>query len=171
MRQQTFSDIEYGNRRKKTKREEFFDIMEELIPWEEWISRIKPFYYDGKRGRPPKELEMMLRMWLIENWFELTDEETEDAVYDSYAMRSFIKTDFVTCQAPDSSTLRRFRHIMEKHGLKDALFKDMTKRLSQKSLVLRSGKIRDAAAKDKFNRDKSKEIGNQPALWDIELMK
>ena len=67
MKQQTFSDIEYSNRRKKTKREEFLDAMDELIPWDYWIKLIRPYYPSGKRGRPPKNIEAMLRMYLMQN--------------------------------------------------------------------------------------------------------
>ncbi|MGI6689209.1 MAG: hypothetical protein ACOX6Y_12850 [Christensenellales bacterium] len=66
MNQQTFSDIEYSGRARITKREEFLDTMNEIIPWEEWVGLIQPFYYQGKRGRPPKGIEKMLRMYLLQ---------------------------------------------------------------------------------------------------------
>ena len=44
MSQQTFSDLEYSNRKKKTKREEFLDVMEEIIPWDEWVEFVKLYY-------------------------------------------------------------------------------------------------------------------------------
>ena len=90
MKQQTLSCMEYGYRKKKTKREEFLDIMEEIIPWDEWISVIMPYYPTGERGRPPVELELILRMYLLQSWFNLSDPGTEDAVYDSYAVRKFV---------------------------------------------------------------------------------
>ena len=71
MKQQTFSDIEYSNRRKRTKREEFLDSMEEMIPWDYWVGIISPHYPSGKRGRPPKDIETMLSMYLMQNWFKL----------------------------------------------------------------------------------------------------
>ena len=74
MKQQTFSDIEYSNRKRKTKREEFLEIMDEIIPWDEWVGVIQPFYPGGKRGRPPKGIEKMLRMYLLQVWFNLSDE-------------------------------------------------------------------------------------------------
>ena len=87
MKQQTFSDFEYSNRKRKTKREEFLEIMDGIIPWDEWGGIIMPFYPSGKRGRPPKGVELMLRMYLVQVWFNLSDEGTEDAIYDSYAIR------------------------------------------------------------------------------------
>ena len=100
MKQQTFSDIEYANRRKKTKREEFLASMNQMIPWQHWVDFIVPYYPSGKRGRPPKNIETMLRMYLMQNWFNLSDVGIEDAIYDSYAMRSFMKIDFLTEQVP-----------------------------------------------------------------------
>jgi IS5 family transposase len=84
-KQITFSDIEYGNRKRTTKREEFLDIMEEIIPLEEWVEFVCPYYSSGKRGRPVKGIETMLKMYLLQTWFNLSDEVVEDAIYDSYA--------------------------------------------------------------------------------------
>ncbi len=64
MRQMIFSDYEYSMRKRKTKREEFLDIMDEIIPWEEWVEFVRPYYPDGKRGRPTKGIEKMLRMYI-----------------------------------------------------------------------------------------------------------
>ena len=66
MKQQTFSDYEYSNRKRKTKREKFLELMDEIIPWDEWVGIIMPFYPSGKRGRPPKGIELMLRMYLVQ---------------------------------------------------------------------------------------------------------
>lgn len=73
MSQMTFSDYEYSLRRRKTKREEFLDIMNEIIPWEEWVEFVRPYYPNDKRGRPTKGIEKMLRMYLLQIWFNLSD--------------------------------------------------------------------------------------------------
>ena len=65
MKQETFTDVEYSCRKKKTKREEFLDIMNEIIPWEEWVEFVRPYYPNGKRGRPTKGIEKMLRMYPV----------------------------------------------------------------------------------------------------------
>ena len=70
-KQETFTDIEYSFRKKKTKREEFLEIMDEIIPWDEWVGAIEPYYPKGKRGRPPMGIEKMLRMYLLQIWFNL----------------------------------------------------------------------------------------------------
>lgn len=73
----------------------------------------RAFYYTGKRGRKPKALETMLRMYLLQAWFSLSDEGVEDAIYDSYAMRKFMGLDFTVEQVPDATTLLHFRHLLE----------------------------------------------------------
>lgn len=80
MKQQTFTDFEYNQRKKKTRREEFLDAMDAMIPWSAWIAMILPFYPSGKRGRPVKGIETMLRMYLMQIWFNLSDIAIEDAM-------------------------------------------------------------------------------------------
>ena len=92
----TLTDVEYGNRKKTTKREEFLNKMEEIIPWKAWVEMIRPYYPKGEHGRPVRGIETMLRMYLMQTWFNLSDEGTEDAIYDSYAMRSFLGINFMT---------------------------------------------------------------------------
>ena len=72
--QQSFSDMEYANRKRKTRREEFLEAMNEVIPWDEWTGIILQYYPNGKRGRPTRGAETMLRMYLLQNWFNLSDE-------------------------------------------------------------------------------------------------
>ena len=108
MEQETFTDIEYSFRKKKTKREEFLEIMDEIIPWEEWVDRIRPYYAAGKRGRPPMGIEKMLQIW-----FNLADPAAEDVIYDSYAMRKFTGIDFMTEAVPDETTLSSLPNVSD----------------------------------------------------------
>lgn len=144
MNQQTFSDIEYANRRKKTKREEFLESMDKIIPWSHWIDLISKNYPSGKRGRPPRGIETMLRMYLMQNWFNLSDVGIEDAIYDSYAMRSFMHINFLEEQVPDATTLLKFRHLLEKHKIGEQIFEDVTARLEKAGLIMHGGTIVDA---------------------------
>ena len=142
--QPSFTDLEYGNRRRPSRRETFLDSMDAVIPWQAWVGLIEPFYYDGKRGRKPRGLETMLRMYLLQVWFSLSDEGVEDGVYDSYAMRRFMKLDFTTEQAPDATTLLAFRHLMERHQLGERLFEAQTALFDDNGWIMRGGSIVDA---------------------------
>ena len=71
----------------------------------------------------------MLRMYLLQIWFNLSDEGLEDAIYDSYAMRNFVGINFLEEQVPDATTLLKFRHLLEEHNLGEAIFNDIKERL------------------------------------------
>ena len=144
MKQQTFSDYKYSNRKRKTKREEFLEIMDEIIPWDEWISLIIPYYPSGKRGRPPIGIEIMLRMYLLQVWFNLSDEGTEDAIYDSYAMRKFVGINFLEEDVPDATTLLKFRRLLEKHGLNKLFFEAINRVMVETGHMLKGGSVVDA---------------------------
>ena len=143
MKQQTISDVEYSARKRKTKREEFLEIMDEIIPWEEWVEYIKPYYPSGKRGRPPKGIEKMLRMYLLQCWFNLSDEGVEDAIYDSYAMRKFVGIDFFEEDAPDATTLLKFRRLLEKNNLNKAFFEAINRVMVESGHIMRGRTIVD----------------------------
>ncbi len=164
MKQETLSDMEYSYRKKKTKREEFLEIMDEIIPWDEWVGMIKPHYPEGKRGRPPIELELILRMYLLQVWFNLSDPGTEDAIYDSYAMRKFTGIDFLSGSVPDETTLCNFRHLLEENGL-NKLFFDAINRVMEKSgHIMKGGTIVDATIIDAPSSTKNAEKKRDPEM-------
>ena len=140
----TFSDIEYASRKRISKKEKFLDAMEAMIPWDRWVSYIKPYYPSGKRGRPPKGIITMLRMYLLQDWFNLSDEGIEDAIYDSYCMRKFMGIDFMTETVPDATTLLQFRHLLEDHDIGKIIFDDIQEALDRAGLIMHGGTIVDA---------------------------
>ena len=145
--QPSFTDIEYGNRRRVSRRERFLETMNAAIPWATWVRLIEPHYYadkPGKRGRKAKPIETMLRMYLLQVWFSLSDEGVEDAVYDSYAMRRFLGLDFAVEQVPDATTLLHFRHLLEKHELGEKLFAAQNQIFEDEGWIMRGGSIVDA---------------------------
>lgn len=144
MKRPSLSDIEYSRRKRKTKREEFLRIMDEIIPWDEWVAYIVPYYPEGKRGRPPMGIEKMLRMYLLQCWFNLSDEGLEDAIYDSYAMRTFMGINFFDEQVPDATTLLKFRHLLEKHNIGKTFFTAIVTTLERCGYMMRGGSIVDA---------------------------
>jgi IS5 family transposase len=143
-KQQTFSDIEYSKRKRVSRRELFLKKMDALIPWKELEAVIEPYYYKGKRGRPPRGIEMMLRMYLLQVWYNLSDEMTEEEIYDSHAMKEFTKIDFVEEDTPDATTLLGFRHLLEREGLQQKLFDKINEIMEKEGMLWRGGSIIDA---------------------------
>ena len=145
--QPSFTDVEYGNRRRVSRREQFLETMDATIPWAAWVGVIEPHYYSdgpGKRGRKAKPVETMLRMYLLQVWFSLSDEGVEDAIYDSYAMRRFMGLDFAVEQVPDATTLLHFRHLLEEHQLGEKLLAAQNEIFEQEGWIMRGGSIVDA---------------------------
>ena len=160
-KQVSFSDIEHGNCRKKTRKEVFLQTMDRIIPWQRLCELIKPHYYSNKTGRPAIGAETMLRMYLLQIWFNLSDELTEDSIIDSHAMRDFVKINLLHQQAPDSTTLMQFRHLLEAANLQSQIQNDINKLLEEKNLVMHGGTIADAsifeAASSTRNETKSRD--------------
>lgn len=164
MQQQTFTDIEYSRRKKKTRREEFLDTMDQMIPWKDWIALMEPYYPSGKRGRPTRGIETMLRMYLMQNWFNLSDAAMEDTIYDSYAMRSFMHLDFYKEQVPDATTLLKFRHLLEEHHIGEQIFADVSSRLEKAGLIMHGGTIVNATIINAPSSTKNKEGKRDPEM-------
>ena len=110
--------------------------MEKLIPWKEWIEIIKPCYYKGERGNKPFELELMLRIHILQNLYDLSDMRVMTEVIDSRAFSEFCSVDS-TNQIPDGDTIGRFRNILVKNGIQEKLFSQVAIILSKKGLILK----------------------------------
>ena len=128
MNQMTFSDMEYSGRKRVTQKEKFLQEMNEIILWAAWVNKIQPYYPEGKRGRPPRGIEVMLRMYLLQIWFNLSDEGLEDAIYDSYAMRSFVDLNFLEEQGK-----RKMAGVKARKSWAFLQFADKVGKLSEKS--------------------------------------
>jgi transposase, IS5 family len=107
---------------KTTKRAKFLSDMDRIVPWAELCELIAPVYPVAGNGRPPRELEMMLRIYFLQQWFNLSDPGAEDVLYDSASMRGFVGLDLGREAAPEETTICRFRHLLEKNQLGEALF-------------------------------------------------
>ena len=113
-KQNTFSSLEFKGKKKETKKEIFLNAMESLIPWNEWLSVVEKVYPKAGNGRRPIEMEVMLRMYLVQIWFNLSDETTEDSIYDIQSIRNFVGIDLIEENAPDATILLKFRHLLKK---------------------------------------------------------
>jgi IS5 family transposase len=143
-RQTTFTDMEYANRRKKTRRENFLEAMDKIIPWGGLCALIEPHYFHNKTGRPARGIETMLRMYFLQIWFSLSDELTEESIFDSHAMRDFMGINFLDSQAPDATTLMKFRHMLEREGLQQEIQAKILALLEGNGLIMHGGTISDA---------------------------
>ena len=143
-KQQTFAGLAWKNKGKTTRRERFLGEMNAIIPWNRLLALIEPFYPKAGKGRQPLGLEKMLRIYLLQLWFDLSDPQAEDAIYDSESMRRFAGVDLADDTIPDETTILRFRHLLEKHSLGEAIFHEINTLLVEKRLLLSGGTIVDA---------------------------
>ena len=143
-KQQTFAGLAWKNKGRVTRGERFLSEMNQIIPWAVLIDLIEPYYPKAGRGRQPLGLEKMLRIYLLQIWFDLSDPQAEDAIYDSESMRRFAGVELSDDVVPDETTILRFRHLLEKHHLAEAMFERINSVLQAKGLLLRSGTIVDA---------------------------
>lgn len=126
--------------------------MEQQVPWQEWIALIEPFYPKGERGRPPIGCEKMLRLYLLQAWYNLSDEGMEDAVYDSQSLRKFSRIDLAHESVPDATTLLKFRHLLEAHQLPKKMFEELNLRLKRQGSLMCEGTIIKAPSSTKNER-------------------
>jgi IS5 family transposase len=142
--QRTFASVAWNSKGKVTRRERFLAEMDAVIPWARLIALIEPHYPKAGQGRQPLGLEKMLRIYFLQQWFNLSDPQAEDAIYDSESMRRFAGVELGDDVVPDESTILRFRHLLEKHGLTQGIFEQIQGLLEERRLLLRSGTIVDA---------------------------
>lgn len=143
-KQMSFAQSEYAGKKKVTRKEKFLAAMEAVVPWERLVRVIEPVYPKGERGRPPIGLERMLRIYFLQNWYGLSDEALEDALYDSAAMRTFAGIDLGAESVPDATTLLKFRRLLEENELTKGMFEEVAGLLAEKKLMMREGTMVDA---------------------------
>jgi transposase, IS5 family len=145
VRQQTLaaqaSFEKYG---RKSKREQFLDEMEQIVPWAELQALVEAHYPKGENGRPPVGLSIMLRVYFLQQWFNLSDPGAEEALYESPVLRRFAGVDLGRAPAPDESTILQFRHLLEKHELGGAMLQTMNEYLESRGIRISRGTIVDA---------------------------
>ena len=127
----------------KTRKKEFLEQMNRIIPWGEWIGIIKPYYYKGERGNKPYELESMMRIHLLQEMYDLADMAVMNEVIDSRAFSEFRGVDSSN-QVPDGDTIGRFRALLVKHGLQKKLFARVVSLLEARGLIPKKGSIVDS---------------------------
>ena len=144
VKQRTFASMAWEGKGKVTRRERFLAEMDAVIPWPRLLALIEPYYPKAGQGRQPLGLEKMLRIYFLQQWFNLSDPAAEDAIYDSESMRRFTQVELGEDEVPDESTILRFRHLLERHGLTKAVFDTVAELLEEHRLLLHAGTIVDA---------------------------
>lgn len=138
------SSLGLGTSTKRTRRREFLDEMDRVVPWSDLVAEIAPFMPAGKRGRPPFPVESLLRIHFMQQWFTLSDPAMEEALHDMPLFRDFAGLGGWDDRLPDESTILRFRHVLEKHKLAERILATVNLLLGAKGLMLRSGTVVDA---------------------------
>jgi IS5 family transposase len=128
----------------RTRKREFLDEMNLVVPWSELVGLIQPHAPAGKTGRPPFAVLTMLRIHFMQQWFGLSDPAMEEALHDVPLYREFAGLDAGASRMPDESTILRFRHLLEEHALSLQLLATINATLAAKGLMLKTGTVVDA---------------------------
>ena len=145
MQQRTFGAVNFEKYGRQTRKAKFLDEMNGVIPWEELVEAVEPYYpQPSGAGRRPVGIERMLRIHFLQHWFGLSDPGVEEALYDSRAMREFVGVDLGEERVPDETTICKFRHLLERHELGKEVFCKVNGHLAERGLKVSTGTIVDA---------------------------
>jgi transposase, IS5 family len=149
---------------KKTKRALFLEEMEQVVPWAELCALIEPYYPKAGGGRPPVGLERMLRIYFLQQWFNLSDPAVEEALYDSAVMRGFVGIDLGREPVPDETTVCKFRDLLEEHQLGGQMLEAVNLYLQSRGVRITTGTIVDATIIHAPSSTKNREQQRDPAM-------
>ena len=142
MKQQSLASLTYEGMKKRTKREKFLNEMEQVVPWDRLLGLIAPHYPKAGRGRQPRGLGVMLRIYCLQQWYGLSDPVAEEALYGIESMRRFVGLELGEDSIPDETTILNFRHLLEAHELTGKVFELRRQDyLSEQGLLLAGGSI------------------------------
>ncbi|NOR71739.1 MAG: IS5 family transposase [Methylomarinum sp.] len=164
MKQLSFASLTYEHKKKQTKREKFLHEMEQVVPWSRLLNLIKPHYPKAGKGRRPMPLEVMLRIYFLQQWYGLSDPAAEESLYDIESMRRFAGLELGDDAIPDETTILNFRHLLEKHHLTSGIFEDVNIYLEEQGLLLAGGSIVDATIIHAPSSTKNKEKKRDPEM-------
>ena len=144
MKQTTFASTGFELVTKRTRKREFLDEMNLVVPWTELTGLIQPFAPASKTGRPPFPIATMLRIHFMQQWFGLSDPAMEEALHDMALFREFAQLDAGATRLPDESTILRFRHLLEANNLATQILATVNAKLIDRGLLLKAGTVVDA---------------------------
>ncbi len=149
---------------KKTRRAVFLEEMEQVVPWAELRALIEPYYPKAGNGRQPVGVERMLRIYFLQQWFNLSDPAVEEALYDSAVMRSFVGIDLGREPVPDETTVCKFRHLLEEHRLGGQMLEAVNLHLQNQGVRITTGTIVDATIIHAPTSTKNREQKRDPEM-------
>jgi IS5 family transposase len=164
MKQTTFASLAFAHKKKLTRRERFLQEMDAVVPWSRLTTLIAPHYPRAGNGRQPMPLETMLRIYFLQQWFNLSDPAAEDSLYDIESMRRFCGIELGDNAVPDETTILNFRRLLERHCLTEAIFKSVTRLLADKRLLLKSGTLVDATIVSAPSSTKNEDRSRDPEM-------
>jgi transposase, IS5 family len=165
MKQRTLATMNGFERySKKTRRAVFLEEMEQVVPWAELRALIEPYYPKAGNGRPPVGVERMLRIYFLQQWFNLSDPAVEEALYDSALMRSFVGIDLGREPVPDETTVCKFRHLLEEHQLGGQMLEAVNLHLQSRGVRITTGTIVDATIIHAPSSTKNREQKRDPEM-------
>jgi IS5 family transposase len=149
---------------KKTRRAQFLDEMGQVVPWAKLCALIEPHYPKEGNGRPPVGVERMLRIYFLQQWFNLSDPAVEEALYDSVVMRDFVGIDLGREPVPDETTVCKFRHLLEEHALGGEMLETVNLHLQSRGVRITTGTIVDATIIHAPSSTKNREQQRDPEM-------
>lgn len=149
---------------KTLRKEKFLSEMDQVIPWTQMLDVIRPHYYDNAVGRPAKDMKLMLKIYFLQQWFDLGDPAVEDEVYDRRSFQQFLGIDLMCETVPDETTILNFRHLLETHKLQEHFLAIVNALLEQKGYLMKKGTIVDATLIAAPSSTKNKEGKRDPEM-------
>ena len=164
MKQISFASATYENKKVLTKREQFLGEMDTVVPWSRLLKLIEPYYPKKGNSRPPMPMESMLRIYFLQQWYNLSDPAAEEALYDIESMRRFAGLELVVDALPDETTILNFRRMVEKHQLSELLFNDINAYLIERGIAVSQGSMVDATIIQSASSTKNKAKERDPEM-------
>lgn len=162
MSQLSFASMTVKKRVSRT--ETFLKEMDQVMPWLEIVKLIRPHYYNGKLGRKPIALELMIKIYCLQQWYNLSDPAMEEAIYDRYSFQKFLGVDVMNDVVPDETTILKFRHLLEEKKLTMQILSLVNVLLAQQGVLLKEGTIVDASLISAPPSTKNKEKKRDPEM-------
>lgn len=149
---------------KNIRSETFLKEMQQIVPWNEIIRVIEPFYPKKGNGRQPYDLQLMIKIYCLQQWFSLSDPLAEETIYDRLSFQRFLNLDLMLNKIPDETTILNFRHLLEQHQLQVKIFFYISKHLQEKGLYMKKGTIVDATIVESPSSTKNNDKKRSPEM-------